>query len=192
MKNFIKRYSIDDYVKRGQLSIEKAEKIEQAIRDRKNIIISGGTRSGKTTFTDAVIKQMLEYTPDDFFYILTVFESLQCFPKYAAFAECVENDEVLCSLKIALQSNPDRIILDEIRDGKVLKTLLEGWNTYSGGVATIHAMSAEETILRMKNLLIQAYGIEQPVNNLVVVHLSKNSETEICVDEVIETDDFSD
>ena len=60
-------------------------------------------------------------------------------------------------------------------------------------VSTIHANSAEGTFLRMKTLLKQAFGIEQPVNNLVdmIIHLSKSPKSGIEVDEVIDTLDYS-
>ncbi len=189
-----KIFSIDDYVKNGQCSADKAEKIKKFIKERKNILISGGTGSGKTTFTNAVIKQMAEYTPNDSFYIVEDNAELQCTAKYAELLT-IETDDAMRAIKLALRCSPDRIIFGEIRDGKVLWALLDGWNTgHPGGVSTIHANSAEGTFLRMRTLLKQAFGIEQPVNNLVdlIVHLSKNPKTGICVDEIIETNDYTD
>lgn len=187
-------YSIDDYISKNQLTIENAEKIKKAIKDRKNILVSGGTGSGKTTFTNAVIKQMAEYTPNDSFYIVEDNAELQCKAKYAELLT-IETDDAMRAIKLALRCSPDRIIFGEIRDGKVLWALLDGWNTgHPGGVSTIHANSAEGTFLRMRTLLKQAFGIEQPVNNLVdlIVHLTKNPKTGIYVDEVIETKDYTD
>lgn len=187
-------YSIDDYVKQGQCTLEKAEKIKEFIRFRKNILISGGTGSGKTTFTNAVIKQMAEYTPNDSFYIVEDNAELQCTARYAEMLT-IETEQAMAAIKLALRCSPDRIIFGEIRDGRVLWALLDGWNTgHPGGCATIHASSAEGTFLRMKTLLKQAFNIEQPVNKLVdlIVHLSRSPVTGVEIDEVIETEDYSD
>lgn len=187
-------YSIDDYVNRNQCSIENANKIKNFIKFRKNILVSGGTGSGKTTFTNAIIKEMAKYTPNDSFYIVEDNAELQCKAKYAQLLT-IETEQAMAAIKLALRCSPDRIIFGEIRDGKVLWALLDGWNTgHPGGVSTIHANSAEGTFLRMKTLLKQAFGIDLPVNNLVdlIVHLSKSADTGVEVDEVIETSDYTD
>lgn len=189
-----KVYTLDDYVKNGQCTQDKIEKIKHFIKFKKNILISGGTGSGKTTFTNAIIRQMAEYFPNDIFYIVEDNAELQCSAKYAEIIT-IKTEQAMDAIKLALRMSPDRIIFGEIRDGKVLWALLDGFNTgHPGGCSTIHANSAEGTFLRMKTLLKQAFGIEQPVNNLVdlIVHLSKSTITGVEVDEVIETSDYSD
>lgn len=127
-------YSLDDYVTNGQLSPDKAEKIKRFIKERKNILVSGGTGSGKTTFTNAIIKQMAEYTPNDSFYIVEDNAELQCKAQYAELLT-IETEDAMRAIKLALRCSPDRIIFGEIRDGKVLWALLDGWNTgHPGGV----------------------------------------------------------
>lgn len=127
--------SIDDYVKNGQCTKEKAEKIKRFIKFRKNILISGGTGSGKTTFTNAVLKQMAEYTPNDSFYIVEDNAELQCSAKYAQMLT-IETEQAMAAVKLALRCSPKRIIFGEIRDGKVLWALLDAWNTgHPGGVS---------------------------------------------------------
>ena len=106
-------------------------------------------------------------------------------------------EEAILSVKLALRLTPDRIIFGEIRDGKVLWALLDLWNTgHPGGVSTIHASSAEGTFLRMRTLLKQTFGIEQPVTNLIdmIVHMSKSHDESkgVEVDEVIITKDYTD
>ena len=133
-KRPVKIMSIDDYVNAGQCSKEKAEKIKHYIKFRKNILISGGTGSGKTTFTNAVLLQMAEYSPNDSFYIVEDNAELQCKAKYAEMLT-IETDDAMRAVKLALRCSPDRIIFGEIRDGKVLWALLDAWNTgHPGGV----------------------------------------------------------
>lgn len=188
-----KVFSIDDYVEKKQCSKDNAEKIKNFIKFRKNILVSGGTGSGKTTFTNAIIKQMAEFTPNDSFYIVEDNAELQCKAKYAEMLT-IETEEAMSAIKLALRCSPDRIIFGEIRDGRVLWALLDGWNTgHPGGVSTIHANSAEGTFLRMKTLLKQSFGVDLPVNNLVdvIIHLSKSPITGMTVDEVIECKDYT-
>ncbi len=133
-KRPLKIFSIDDYVKNGQCTPERAEKVKHAIKFKKNILVSGGTGSGKTTFTNAVIKQMAEYTPNDSFYIVEDNAELQCTAKYAE-KLTIETEDAMKAVKLALRCSPDRIIFGEIRDGRVLWALLDAWNTgHPGGV----------------------------------------------------------
>lgn len=187
-------YSLDDYVTNNQLTLEQATKIKKFIKDRKNILVSGGTNTGKTTFTNAILKQMAEYFPNDSFFIVEDNPELQCKAKYAELLT-IDTDDAMRVIKLALRSSPDRIVFGEIRDGKVLWALLDAWNTgHPGGVSTIHANSAEGTFLRMRTLLQQAFGIVQSVNNLVdiIIHISKSPKTGIFIDEIIETSDYTD
>lgn len=133
-KRPLKIFSIDDYVKNGQLTPERAERIKHAIKFKKNILISGGTGSGKTTFTNAVIAYMAECTPNDSFYIVEDNAELQCKAKYAEMLT-IETEDAMRAVKLALRCSPDRIIFGEIRDGRVLWALLDAWNTgHPGGV----------------------------------------------------------
>lgn len=139
---------------------------------------------------------MAKYTPDDSFLILEDNPELQSTAKYAKFM-LTGAEEAILSVKLALRLTPDRIIFGEIRDGKVLWALLDLWNTgHPGGVSTIHASSAEGTFLRMRTLLKQTFGIEQPVTNLIdmIVHMSKSQDESkgVEVDEVIITKDYTD
>lgn len=191
-----KIYTLNDYIEKGQLSIEKANLIREYIANKKNILVSGGTGSGKSTFTTAILCEMANYTPDDSFLILEDNPELQSTAKYAKFM-LTGAEEAILSVKLALRLTPDRIIFGEIRDGKVLWALLDLWNTgHPGGVSTIHASSAEGTFLRMRTLLKQTFGIEQPVTNLIdmIVHMSKSQDENkgVEVDEVIITKDYTD
>ena len=169
------------------------DKIKHFIKFQKNILISGGTGSGKTTLTNAVLNQMAINTPNDSFYIVEDNAELQCTAQYAQ-KLTIETEQGMKAIKLALRCSPDHIIFGEIRDGHILWALLDGWNTgHPGGVSTIHSSSAEGTFLRMRTLLKQAFGIEQPVTNLVdlIVHISKSTQTGVIIDEVIETADYS-
>lgn len=187
-------FSIDDYVAQKQLTKEKADLIKSYIKAKKNILISGGTGTGKTTFTNAVIKQMAEYTPYDSFYIVEDNAELQCRAKYAEMLT-IRTEDAMRAIKLALRCSPDRIIFGEIRDGQVLWALLDGWNTgHPGGVSTIHATTAESTFKRIDTLLRQAFRQSISYIDMIdmIIHLSKSTETGMYVDEVIVTKNYTD
>ena len=182
-------YTFDDYVKNKQCSQENIDKIKHFIKFRKNILISGGTGSGKTTFTNACIKQMEEYTPNARFFIVEDNAELQTTAKYAQ-KLTIKTEEAMSAIKLSLRCSPDRIIFGEIRDGDVLWSLLDGFNTgHPGGISTIHSNSAQGTLKRMRTLLTQAHKPDVPVDGLIdlIVHLSRSEETGIVVDEILET-----
>lgn len=184
-----KIYSLDDYVKNGQMTEEQKEVIVESIRERKNIIVSGSTGSGKTTLTNAIIQKMEEFTPQANFYIVEDVPELQCkacmkvsiFTDKHTAAEAVEE---------ALRFNPDRIIFGEVRNAMVMVALATAWNTgHKGSVTTIHANSCLATLSRIKKLLI-AGGDRSTAEELseiihLVVHLTKNDEG-IRVDEIMD------
>jgi type IV secretion system protein VirB11 len=146
-------FPLEDYVEKERLKLEEYELICKYIKERRNLLIGGGTGSGKSTFTNAVLKKMAEYTPDDRFYIVQDVPELQCeardktmitvSPKHAAEA-----------VRTALRWAPDRIIFGEVRYGEVANELLKAWNTgHTGNITTIHADSCVSMLTRMEDLL---------------------------------------
>lgn len=185
-------YKLEDYVKNGQCSQTYADKIENFIKFKKNILVSGGTGSGKTTFTNCLIAKIAEYYPNESFYIVEDTPELQCTAQFAQILT-IDTEDAFKAVRLALRCSPDRIIFGELREGKVLWALLDAWNTgHPGGIATIHSESAEGTFLRMKTLLSQEFKNEMPIKDLVdvIIHLSKIPGKGIMIDEIIETKDY--
>jgi type IV secretion system protein VirB11 len=71
-------FPLEDYVEKGRLEQDEYELVCRYIKERKNLLIEGGTGSGKSTFANAVLKKMVEYTPNDRFYIVEDAPELQC------------------------------------------------------------------------------------------------------------------
>jgi type IV secretion system protein VirB11 len=153
-----KVYSLDDYVADGIMTAEQAAFIRQAVTDRQNILVGGGTGSGKTTLTNAILKEIGRIAGR----VLTVEDTLEL---------QVEADEVVRQRTVRngdavrrtmqdvvrdmLRLSPDRIIVGEVR-GPEAMDLIQGWNTgHPGGVATIHCNSAPDALERLEDLLIQ-------------------------------------
>ena len=180
-------FPLQDYVDKGQLKASDAAVIRDAIKKRKNILVSGGPGSGKTTFTNAIIDEMAKEYPNDSYFVVEDTSELNCKAKYAELLT-VPTNLASKAIELSLRSSPDRIIFGEIRSGKVLKALLDGWNTgCPGGVATIHANTAASTVERMKSLFLEE-GITnwESYNSVsLIIHLSKSKELGVYVDEVL-------
>ena len=173
-------YSLEEYLSNGQMTRKQYDWLCKAIEDRKNILVCGGTGSGKTTCTNAVIKKMCEFTPRDHFYVVEDTPELQCVAEYRNML-CVAKHDACRAVEESLRFTPDRIIFGEVRTGDVLTALLESWKTgHSGNVTTFHANSVKAAIMRMREMADHAGGLDT-VNHLsevvqLVVHLRRTKE----------------
>jgi len=145
-------FSLADYVAKGILTPGQRGAIAAAVENHDNILIGGGTGSGKTTFANALLQ--LIAGSDDRVLILEDTPELQC--------EAENKVQVLVQPKIhtwrdavmaAMRYRPDRILVGEVRDGSALE-LLKAWNTgHPGGVATIHANDTRAMLDRLCQLI---------------------------------------
>jgi len=150
-----KIFSLEEYRDGGRLSQRLYDMIAAHIEKRSNIVISGSTGSGKTTFTNACIKKMIEFTPDERIYIVEDTPELQCASPNKT-QLYIRKEQAVLAIQTALRWTPKRIIFGELRSGEVAAELLQAWNTgHPGNVTTIHADSAASTIPRVEGLLRQ-------------------------------------
>lgn len=148
-------FSLSDYVENEIMTEEQARFIVHSVKERKNILIGGGTGSGKTTLTNAVLLAIAE--TNDRLYIVEDNPELQCLAKNkvkillrAPLYDCRR------AIMDALRMRPDRIIVGEVRDGSALD-LLKAWNTgHPGGIATIHADNPKAMLSRLCSLIEEA------------------------------------
>jgi P-type conjugative transfer ATPase TrbB len=155
-KRAIMVFTLHDYVEKGIMAASQRDAIEYAAVNRKNILIVGGTGTGKTTLTNAVINYMVEVCPDDRFVIMEDTRELQCTAKNAVLMRSVDQADMTRLLKTTMRLRPDRILVGEVRDGAAL-ALLKAWNTgHPGGAATLHANSAAAGLIRMEQLVSEA------------------------------------
>ncbi|GAB4534639.1 MAG: CpaF family protein [Ruegeria sp.] len=160
------KLSIDDLVKFGAFTEEMAAYLQAAVSTRLNIIVSGGTGSGKTTTLNALSSFI-----DDAERILTIEDTaeLQLQQTHVGRMESrppnVEGKGEVSPrdcLKNALRMRPDRIIVGETRGAEVID-MLQAMNTgHDGSMTTIHANSARDGISRLENMIAMA-GIEMPI-----------------------------
>ncbi len=150
-------FTLDDYVSKGILSAEGAAVIRRAVTDRKNILVAGGTGSGKTTMVNAILTEP-EFK-NDRIVIIEDTRELQC-PAADQVELLTKNTEPRVTmtdlLRMTLRLRPDRIIIGEVRGPEAL-AMLKAWNTgHPGGVATIHANSAVDALRRLEDLVAEA------------------------------------
>ena len=130
---------LDDYVTAKIMTDAQASIIRSAIANRLNIVIAGGTGSGKTTLANAVIAEIVSTSPEDRMVILEDTSEIQCAAENAVCLHTSDAVDMARLLKSTMRLRPDRIIVGEVRDGAAL-TLLKAWNTgHPGGVTTIHS-----------------------------------------------------
>jgi P-type conjugative transfer ATPase TrbB len=149
-------FPLQEYERQGIMSAGQRAAIEIAVRERRNILVVGGTGTGKTTLTNAIIAYMVEVAPRHRLVIIEDTGELQCSAKNAVTLLTTDTVDVQRLLKGTMRLRPDRIIVGEVRDGAAL-SLLKAWNTgHPGGVCTIHANDAEAGLTRLEQLVAEA------------------------------------
>ncbi|OCJ08613.1 P-type conjugative transfer ATPase TrbB [Rhizobium sp. AC27/96] len=156
---------LEDYVRTGVMTEYQASTIRSAISARLNIVISGGTGSGKTTLANAVIDEIVKSAPEDRLVILEDTAEIQCTAENAVLLHTSDTIDMARLLKSTMRLRPDRIVVGEVRDGAAL-TLLKAWNTgHPGGVATIHSNTAMSALRRLEQLTAEAS--QQPMHEVI-------------------------
>ncbi|MDR1362651.1 MAG: Flp pilus assembly complex ATPase component TadA [Spirochaetaceae bacterium] len=182
-------FTLEKYKKEKRITEEQYETIVGHIKNRGNIIVGGGTGAGKTTFTNACIEKMREFTPDERFYIIEDIPELQCRAKNKT-QLYIRTEQSVSAIQTAMRWSPKRIIFGELRHGEVANELLKAWNTgHPGNITTIHADSAELTMERVKGLLREVITGRPPDIETVVqlcVHLTYKANFGPYVDEIKE------
>ncbi|MBB3014202.1 P-type conjugative transfer ATPase TrbB [Cupriavidus alkaliphilus] len=167
--------SLDRYVTDGMMSREQADFLRRAVRERQNVLIAGGTSTGKTTLANALLAEIA--VTGDRVLVLEDTVELQCaardhVPLRTRAGAVSMTELVRCSMRL----RPDRVIVGEVRGGEALD-LVKVWGTgHPGGISTIHAGSAQGALLRLEQLILEVAVnppralIAEAVN--VVIHIA--------------------
>ncbi len=171
-------YSLDDYVREGILdgslhsdviSLDRppvsghADALRHAIRTRQNILVVGGTQSGKTTLANGLLLEMSAAVGTSQ-RVLTIEETreLRCEVPNCVALRTTETVDMTRLVRTALRLRPDRIIIGEVRGAEAL-AMLKAWNTgHPGGIATVHANDAHAGLIRLEQLVQEANVPPQP------------------------------
>ena len=152
-KRAIRRHTIGDYLAAGSMDEREAEILLGAIEYRRNIVVVGGTGSGKTTLTNALIAAMVDIAPEQRLVIIEDTREIQCSAPNFVGLKTSDSKSMNCLLRATLRLRPDRIIVGEVRGAEAM-TLLKSWNTgHPGGIATLHANNAHAALTRLEQLV---------------------------------------
>ena len=156
-------YTLDDYVREGILTAAHAEVLRKAIDERRNIVVAGGTGSGKTTLAGALINEMVARSdPNERYVIIEDTLEIQCRARNLVQLHTADSADMTRLVRTTMRLRPDRIIIGEVRGAEAL-ALLKAWNTgHPGGVTTIHANSAAAALVRLSSLVQEAGVPPQP------------------------------
>ena len=148
-------YRLADYVAARILTAPQASLLSQAVRDRRNIVVAGGTSSGKTTLVNALLAEVAAL--GERVVILEDTRELRCAAQDVVALRTKPGVAVLADLvRSTLRLRPDRIIVGEVRGPEALD-MLKAWNTgHPGGLTTVHANSAAAALTRLEQLVQEA------------------------------------
>lgn len=186
-------FTLDDYVNKGIMTARQRDVLIEAVRERKNILVSGGTGTGKTTLANAILHAVSEETPEHRIVVIEDTRELQCAAPNAVFFRTSDEIDMTRLLKSTMRMRPDRIVVGEVRGPEAL-ALLKAWNTgHPGGVGTVHANDARAALIRIGMLIQEANVppnpelIAEAVNIVVSI---KRTATGRIVDEVLAVKGF--
>jgi type IV secretion system protein TrbB len=148
-------FTLENYVAAGIMRVGQAETLRVAVADRRNILVAGGTSTGKTTLTNALLAEVAKTA--DRVVLIEDTRELQCKAPNLVALRTKDGVASLSDLvRSSLRLRPDRIPIGEVRGAEALD-LLKAWGTgHPGGVGTIHAGSALGSLRRLEQLIQEA------------------------------------
>jgi P-type conjugative transfer ATPase TrbB len=196
-KKAIAIFTLEHYLADQIMSRKHYDAIKAAISDHRNILVSGGTGSGKTTVINAIINEMVVCNPIERVCIIEDTGEIQCTAEnYVQYHTTLEVP-MTALLKVILRMRPDRILVGEVRGAEALD-LLDAWNTgHEGGAATLHANNPHAALTRLKSLISRNEAAPSDIEPLIgeavhlVVHIARVPEGRR-VQEVIEISGYED
>lgn len=183
-------FTLEQYVEAGIMSDEQRQTIIQVVETHRNILVIGGTGSGKTTLVNAIINQMVITAPSERVVIIEDVGEIQCAAENYVQYHTTIDVSMTQLLKTTLRMRPDRILVGEVRDAAALD-LLMAWNTgHEGGAATLHANNAAMGLTRLAMLISMHPDSPKPIEPLIgeavhiLVHIAR-TETSRKVREIL-------
>lgn len=190
-KRAVAIFTLDQYVEYGIISPAHRLVLIEAIEAHRNILVVGGTGSGKTTLVNAIINQMVIGDPGERVFIIEDTGEIQCVAQNCVQYHTSIDVNMTALLKTTLRMRPDRILVGEVRGPEALD-LLMAWNTgHEGGAATLHANHARAGLDRLAMLISMHPDAPHPIEPLIgeavhlIVHVARTAEGR-CVQEILQ------
>jgi type IV secretion system protein TrbB len=148
-------FTLDDYAAAGIITAEQAKVLRDAVAHRRNVLVAGGTSTGKTTLVNALLAEVAKTA--DRVVLIEDTRELQCKAPNLVALRTKDGVASLSDLvRSSLRLRPDRIPIGEVRGAEALD-LLKAWGTgHPGGIGTIHAGSAIGALRRLEQLVQEA------------------------------------
>ncbi|WP_417519356.1 P-type conjugative transfer ATPase TrbB [Marinobacter sp.] len=196
-KKAVAIFTLDQYVENGIMTPSQKQTLVEAVRTHRNILVIGGTGSGKTTLINAIINQMVINDPSERVFIIEDTGEIQCAAENHVQYHTSLDVSMTALLKTTLRMRPDRILVGEVRGAEALD-LLDAWNTgHEGGAATLHANNAAAGLTRLRSLVtrnpVAPTEIEPLIGEVVhvVVHIARTPEGRR-IQEILEVSGYRD
>jgi type IV secretion system protein VirB11 len=168
-------YTLDEYVAAGILAPGHRSALGDAVLAHENIMIAGGTNSGKTTFANAILREITDRFPEERIVVLEDTVELRCSSRDHLALRTGPGLTLADLVRSTLRTSPNRIVVGEVRGAEALD-LLDVWATgHPGGCGTCHATTAEGALLRLdrlaqrNNVPPQAALIAEAIHIVVVI-----------------------
>ncbi|HWB50365.1 MAG TPA: P-type conjugative transfer ATPase TrbB [Stellaceae bacterium] len=148
-------FTLEDYVAAGIMTADQAAVLRAAVLERRNVLVAGGTSTGKTTLTNALLAEVAKTA--DRVVLIEDTRELQCKAPNLVALRTKDGVASLSDLvRSSLRLRPDRIPIGEVRGSEALD-LLKAWGTgHPGGIGTIHAGTALGALRRLEQLIQEA------------------------------------
>lgn len=172
--------ALDTFLTQEIITETEYQFLVNAVKNRRNILVSGQPKSGKTTLTTALINQIPIFHPQDRVLILEDVPELQLITEDTEYLQVSTSRSMMNLLRCAMRMRPDRIIVGEVTDGAA-HDLLKAWNTgCAGGISTLHANSCRATLQRLVDLSCEK-NIPAPITLIlesidVLVHIERGDQ----------------
>lgn len=179
-------FTLEDYVNNKTMTKKQQEVILKAIKEKKNIIVAGGTGSGKTTLVNALLAEVAKL--NDRVVLIEDTKELKCDAKNKLSLLSTKKVSMEELLRATLRARPDRIIVGEVRGAEAF-TLINAWSTgHKGGISTVHSNSASRTMSRIETLV--GFGTDKVQGTLIadaidlIIYIKKTANRRI-IEEVV-------
>lgn len=181
-KKAVAIFTLEQYVDAKIMTTRQYKALKAAVANHRNILVIGGTGSGKTTLVNAIINEMVVCDPMERVFIIEDTGEIQCAAENYVQYHTTLDVPMTELLKATLRMRPDRILVGEVRGAEALD-LLDAWNTgHEGGAATLHANNAASGLARLRSLITRNKSAPAEIEPLigevvhVVVHIARTSE----------------